>query len=268
MFGLGCFEMSYYIKISKLFAVGALSLASLNSYAASIKVYAAASLTNALTDIAKQYEQQSGNTVTPVFAASSTLAKQIEAGAPADVFFAADEKWMSYLIQKGRVDAGQVSQLLNNDLVMIAPKGNAFRFKASPDFKIAQAFKGYLCTGQTESVPVGIYAKQSLSSLGWLDQLKGRVVGTDDVRAALTFVERGECSAGIVYSTDAKISNKVQVVGVFPENTHKPIVYPVAVTKSSAEAAITSDFVNYLKNNPQAQAIFTKYGFSLIKSVR
>ena len=93
-------------------------------------------------------------------------------------------------------------------------------------------------------------------------------MGTDDVRAALTFVERGECSAGIVYSTDAKISNKVQVVGVFPENTHKPIVYPVAVIKSSAEAAIASDFVNYLKNNPQAQAIFTKYGFSLIKSVR
>lgn len=257
--------MNYSIKISKLFAISALSVASLNSYAASIKVYAAASLTNALTDIAKQYEQQTGHTVTPVFAASSTLAKQIEAGAPADVFFSADEKWMSYLTQKGKVDSSQVAKLLNNELVVIAPKGRPFKFKASPDFKIAQAFKGYLCTGQTESVPVGIYAKQSLTSLGWLDQLKGRVVGADDVRAALTFVERGECDAGIVYSTDAKISTKVQVVGVFPENTHKPIVYPVSVTKSTTEETTASDFVNYLKNNPQAQAVFVKYGFSLIK---
>lgn len=258
--------MGYSIKISKLMLAGAISLVSAGSYAASIKVYAAASLTNALTDIAKQYEQQTGNTVTPVFAASSTLAKQIEAGAPADVFFSADEKWMGYLSQKGKVDGSQVSKLLNNELVMIAPKGHPFKFKPTPDFKIAQAFKGYLCTGQTESVPVGIYAKQSLTSLGWLDQLKGRVVGADDVRAALTFVERGECDAGIVYSTDAKISSKVQVVGMFPENTHKPIVYPVSVTKSSSEAATATDFVNYLKSNPQAQAVFAKYGFSLIKS--
>lgn len=240
----------------------------LNSHAASIKVYAAASLSNALTDIAKQYEQQTGNTVTPVFAASSTLAKQIEAGAPADVFFSADEKWMSYLSQKGRVDSKQVSKLLNNELVAIAPKGRPFTFKPTADFKIAQAFKGYLCTGQTESVPVGIYAKQSLTSLGWLNQLKGRVVGADDVRAALTFVERGECSAGIVYSTDARISNKVQVVGIFPAYTHQPIVYPVAVTKNTSQTATANDFVNYLKNDPQAQAVFVKYGFGLIESVK
>lgn len=259
--------MNYFIKISRLFAVGAISLASLNSYAASIKVYAAASLTNALTDIAKLYEQQTGNTVTPVFAASSTLAKQIEAGAPADVFFSADEKWMSYLSQKGRVDSNQINKLLNNELVVIAPKGRPFKFKPTTDFKIAQAFKGYLCTGQTESVPVGIYAKQSLTALGWQNQLKGRLVGADDVRAALTFVERGECAAGIVYSTDAKISKKVQIVGAFPAHTHLPIVYPVAVTKNTSQTATANDFVNYLKNDPQAQAVFVKYGFSLIKSV-
>ncbi len=235
------------------------------SHAATIKIYAAASLTNAITDIAKQYEQQSGNSVTPVFSASSTLAKQIEQGAPADVFFSADEKWMNYLVQKGKVDSSQVARVLNNELVLIAPQGHKFTFKPVKEFNLSKAFKGYLCTGQTESVPVGMYAKQSLTNLGWLDSLKGRVVGTDDVRAALNFVERGECAAGIVYATDAKISSKVQVVGILPASSHQVIVYPLAVTKSTTDNATASDFVKYIQSNPQAIATFVKYGFSLNK---
>lgn len=235
-----------------------------NAWADPVKVYAAASLTNAITDIAKQFEAQNPDVkVTPVFASSSNLAKQIEAGAPADIFFSADEKWMKYLVDKSQVDASKVKPLLGNELVVISPVDRKFKYQPSTKFNFASAFKGNLCTGQTESVPVGIYAKQSLTNLGWFDALKGRIVGADDVRAALAFVERGECDAGIVYATDAKVSNKVQVIGELPAASHQPIVYPIAPTKQASNNADALKLLNYIQTSPKAKATFIQYGFSV-----
>jgi molybdate transport system substrate-binding protein len=232
-----------------------------SAYAETLKIYAAASLSNAITDIAQQYEQQHPDIkVTAVFAASSTLAKQIEAGAPADIFFSADEKWMNYLVAKNQIDSIQVKPLLNNQLVLISPKNQKFSYQPTAD--LSKAFKGKLCTGQTESVPVGMYAKQSLIALNQYDALKRRIVGVDDVRAALAFVERGECAAGIVYATDAKISKKVEVVAVLPKDSHQAIIYPVAVTKQASPVA--KNLLNYIQSHPKARATFVRYGFSVM----
>ena len=137
------------------------------------------------------------------------------------------------------------------------------QFKAVPQFNFAQSFQGRLCTGQMESVPAGKYAKQSLIKLNWLDSLNGRIVGTDDVRSALAFVERGECQVGIVYKTDALISKKVKISGVFPSNSHQPIVYPIALTQQGQNNPSAVKFNQYLKENPQAKKILLQYGFTL-----
>jgi len=223
-----------------------------------ITVFAAASLTNAITEIAESYENEKGVNIQTSFAASSTLAKQIEKGAPADIFMSADGKWMSYLQDKRLIADGSLTNLLGNNLVLIAPKGKTFKVEMDKSFNFAGAFSGRVCTGETDSVPVGIYAKQSLKNLNWWDAIKMRLVGTQDVRAALVFVERGECEAGIVYETDAKISGKVQTIASFPDASHEPITYPLALVKgANAEAA---GFYDYLKSD-KAKAIFIKYGF-------
>ena len=234
------------------------------SHAETVKVYAAASLTNAMNDIVKVYEKQHPKTdVVAVYGASSALAKQVEAGASSDVFFSADLDWMNYLVQKQMINVPQQSPLLFNQLVVISPKNLNIPFKAQNNFNFAQAFKGKLCTGQMESVPAGKYAKQSLIKLNWLDSLKGRIVGTDDVRSALTFVERGECDVGIVYKTDALISQKVKIIGTFPANSHHPIIYPIALTKQGEKNADAVQFEKFVKSSPQAKSIFQKYGFGL-----
>lgn len=233
------------------------------SWAETIKIYAAASLTNAIGDIAKQYEQKNPNSkVVPVFGSSALLAKQIEAGAPADIFFSADEKWMNYLVNNNLIDVAGVKPLLGNQLVLISPKKQKFIYKPAVGIRLANAFKGNLCTGQTESVPVGMYAKQSLIKLGEYDALKKRIVGVDDVRAALAFVERGECDAGIVYTTDAKISSKVAVVVSLPADSHHAIVYPAALTKQSSSTE-AKKFFSYIQTSPQARATFLRYGFTV-----
>ena len=232
--------------------------------AETVKVYAAASLTNAISDIAVIYEKQHPQTdIVPVFGASSALAKQIEAGAKSDLFFSADVDWMNYLIKKQIIDENKSKALLSNQLVLISPKKLNIAFKAQPNFNFAQSFKGYVCTGQMESVPAGKYAKQSLIKLNWLDSLKGRIVGTDDVRSALAFVERGECDVGIVYKTDALISKKVKVIGRFPENSHHPILYPLALTQQGEKNGDAVQFEKFVKSSPQAKIIFQKYGFSI-----
>lgn len=232
--------------------------------AETVKVYAAASLTNAISDIAVIYEKQHPQTdIVPVFGASSALAKQIEAGAKSDLFFSADVDWMNYLIKKQIIDENKSKALLSNQLVLISPKKLNIAFKAQPNFNFAQSFKGYVCTGQMESVPAGKYAKQSLIKLNWLDSLKGRIVGTDDVRSALAFVERGECDVGIVYKTDALISKKVKVIGTFPENSHHPILYPLALTQQGEKNGDAVQFEKFVKSSPQAKIIFQKYGFSI-----
>ena len=232
--------------------------------AETVKVYAAASLTNAISDIAVVYEKQHPQTdIVPVFGASSALAKQIEAGAKSDLFFSADVDWMNYIIKKQIIDENKGKALLSNQLVLISPKKLNIAFKAQPNFNFAQSFKGHVCTGQMESVPAGKYAKQSLIKLNWLDSLKGRIVGTDDVRSALAFVERGECDVGIVYKTDALISKKVKVIGTFPENSHHPILYPLALTQQGEKNGDAVQFEKFVKSSPQAKIIFQKYGFSI-----
>lgn len=224
-----------------------------------VTIFAAASLTNAISDIAAQYEKEQSVQIQTSFASSSTLAKQIEKGAPADIFISADSKWMSYLQDKTLLKVDSRVNLLGNQLVLIAPKSRAFKVEMVKGFDIANAFNGKLCTGQIDSVPAGIYAKQSLISLNWWDAIKMRIVGTQDVRAALIFVERGECDAGIVYATDAKVSNKVEELSAFPETSHEQIVYPLALVKT-ANAAATS-FYDYLKSE-KAKVIFRQYGFT------
>lgn len=227
-----------------------------------IKIYAAASLTNALNDVSKLYEKKHPDTqIVSVYAGSSTLAKQIEAGAPSDIFFSADQDWMDYLVKKQKISQTQLNTLLANQLVVIAPVNAQIQFKAQPEFKFAQSFNGHVCTGQMESVPVGKYAKQSLMYLNWLNTLNGRIVGTDDVRSALAFVERGECTVGIVYKTDALISHKVKILGSFPENSHRPISYPIALTQQGANNIQAQHVIQFIKTDNQARQVFKKYGF-------
>jgi len=238
-----------------------MSYASLSVADESIRVYAAASLNNVITEISKNYQQEFGKSIKSSFASSSTLAKQIDLGAPADIFISADTQWMDYLQEQHKLEPNSQRDLLSNSLVLIAPKNQNIRIRVDKSFNLSTAFAGKLCTGDPASVPVGIYAKQALQYLGWWPSLAQRIVATEDVRSALAFVERGECAIGIVYDTDARISSKVMVIGRFPANSHQHIVYPFAlVTKSSAASKA---FYQYLQST-KAQAVFIKYGFSVL----
>ncbi len=257
---------TYFNKIKLTIMLNALiclSLGLIGSAAAEPKVtvFAAASLTNAIGDIAKAYESEQSVKIQSSFSASSSLAKQIDSGAPADIFMSADNKWMNYLQDKKRIEVSSRVNLLSNRLVIIAPKGRAFKVQTDKRFNFANAFSGRLCTGEIASVPAGVYAKQSLIALNWWDSIKSRIVGTQDVRATLAFVERGECEAGIVYETDAKASSKVEIVAALPDESHEPIVYPLALVQGAKEEA--KGFYEYLKS-AKARAIFTQYGFTPI----
>ncbi len=222
------------------------------------RVYAAASLTNAMTDVASQWTAAGHPKPVLVFAASSALAKQIENGAPADLFASADRRWMDYLAERRKIDTASRREPFGNALVLIAPTGREFAVDLKPGFDLAAAFKGKLCTGEPDVVPVGTYAKQALTALGSWPALAPRIVGTDDVRTALAFVERGECPAGIVYATDAAISKKVTVIGRFPADTHTAIVYPFALVTTAQPDARA--FLDYL-GTAAATEVFERYGF-------
>ena len=226
----------------------------------SVTVYAAASLTNAMTDLDHLFEKQKKVAVKTSYAGSSTLAKQIEAGAPADVFISADEQWMNYLQNKKLIQSNKRVNLLGNRLVLISPKSKPIKIKMDKSFDPSTAFQGKICTGDTKSVPVGKYGKQALTSLGWWQKLAPRLVETEDVRAALNFVARGECQLGIVYATDAAISKDVTVVGVFPISTHTPIVYPLGLVQNNPQSVA---FYQFLQGK-QANAVFKKYGFTVL----
>ena len=223
-------------------------------------VFAAASLTNALTEIDTQYEKNTGIKIVHSFAASSALAKQIESGAPADIFISADLKWMNYLEDKSFINKASRKNLLGNDLVLITPKGKPIEVKFDKSFDFSKTFEGRLCTGDIDSVPAGIYAKEALTNLGWWNNIKSRIVGTQDVRGALAFVERGECNVGIVYETDAKISSNIDMVAVFPDSTHSPVLYPIAMIASSKKN--TNSYLTYLQKT-EVLGVFKKYGFNI-----
>ncbi len=229
------------------------------SAAADVRVSAAASLTNALKDVASAWQSGRDDKVVLNFAASSTLAKQIEAGAPADLFISADRKWMDYLDTRKLIERASRRDLLGNALVMIAP-ANEPRTIAMEKNKVPE-FAGKLCMGEPSSVPAGVYGKQALQWLGWWDALHSRVVGAEDVRTALAFVERGECPLGIVYMTDARISSKVMVAGTFPAAAHDVIVYPVALLPLASPKA--REFHDFL-SSPAARAVFVRYGFVVL----
>lgn len=223
-----------------------------------IRVFAAASLTDVMNVLVKQYAQQTGVQVVPVYGGSGTLAKQLEQGAPGDLFISADEKWMQYLKDKQLVQVQTIKPWLGNRLVMITPLQKPLVLKAEIGTDVGQQAPGYWCTGDTLSVPVGIYAKQSLISLGWWDKLRTRLVSTQDVRATLSLVERDECDVGIVYASDAQSSSKVKVAGEFAESSHVPIVYPMALLPQATTE--TTAFYRYLQS-AEARKLLVSYGF-------
>lgn len=247
-----------WLPISLLLLVTELTLPA--SAAEPITVYAAASAAGAVQELAARYGKEQGVKATTAFGASSALAKQIEQGAPADMFLCADSKWMDYLDGKGQIVRDSRRDLLGNRLVLVAPEGKAFAVKLEKGFDLPGAFRGRWCSGDA-SVPVGQYARQALTALGWWGALEPRLAAAADARAALAFVERGECAAGIVYATDAKMSDKIEVLGVFPADTHAPIVYPVALVRGGRPDA--QAFLDYLRA-PAAVAVFRRYGFSVL----
>ncbi|OAT24254.1 molybdate ABC transporter substrate-binding protein [Proteus myxofaciens] len=248
----------------KLLAGAVISFALVSQSVASekITVFAAASLTNALNEIAAQYKQEKNAEVIASYASSSTLARQIEQGAPANLFISADQQWMDYAIDKNLMVADTRYTLLGNDLVLIAPKDSSLN-----DVVINKETKwksllhgGKLAVGDPDHVPVGIYAKESLEYLGAWNTVSPEMARTNNVRSGMALVERDEAPLGIVYGSDAVASNKVKVVGVFPADSHKPVEYPMAVVKDQDNKSVR-EFYDYLKT-PQAAEIFKKYGFS------
>jgi len=251
------------LKLIRHFAfVALIALTALQQARAdNLTVFAAASLKNALDDIAAKWKDSGAGTVGASYASSSTLAKQIEQGAPADVFISADTQWMGYVNKKSLVD--NPHDLLGNRLVLISAKDNPLTLEIKPGLKLAELLAdGRLAVGDPSNVPAGIYAKEALTKLKIWDEVQPKLAPAADVRAALTLVSRGEAPLGIVYETDAKVDPKVRTVAVFPEDSHKPIVYPVAVVKSSRNPD-AAKFVAFL-DGPAAKEIFVKYGFSVI----
>lgn len=226
-----------------------------------VTVFAAASMTNALQDIGKLYKEQTGKEVKFSFAASSALAKQLEAGAPAGIFISADTKWMDYTEGKDLTLKATRVTPLGNSLVLIMPadKAKDVTIDKSFDWLAFLGADGKLSTGLTDSVPIGVYAKAALTSLGQWDKVKERVVGAESVRAALALVERGEATAGIVYSTDAAVAKNVKVVATFPADSHPPVEYPFEIVKGQ-DTADTKAFFAYL-TGPEAKKVYAKYGF-------
>ena len=243
-------------------AAAVIALGSTTAHAAGITVFAAASLSDALNDVARTYRAKTGNDVVFSFAASSALAKQIAASGGADVFMSADTDWMDYLDKKGLIAAGSRKNLLGNHLVLVAPVAENPSIKIAPKFDLAGALHGgRLSLADPASVPAGKYARAALAALGVWDSVADKLVPAENVRVALSYVSRGEAPLGIVYITDAMSDKGVRIVGTFPENTHAPIVYPVGLVKDGKPEARA--FVDFL-SGPEARAVFEKDGFTIV----
>jgi molybdate transport system substrate-binding protein len=224
-----------------------------------IVVFAAASLTNALQEVGDSFTKEYSISVKFSFAASSVLARQVENGAPADVFFSADIEWMDYLQGRRLIQIDTRHDVVANHLVLVAPADSKIKLKIEPHFPLAATLgTGRLSTGDPDSVPVGRYAREALTKLGVWNDVEKRLVRADSVRSALAFVDRGEAALGIVYATDADIDKKVRVVDVFPDDTHLPIVYPIALTAVAKPDAVR--FVDYVRSTV-GSATLKKYGF-------
>lgn len=227
-----------------------------------VVIFAAASTANAVSDLAKLFEADGRGKVIASFAASSTLAKQIEQGAPAHLFLSADTKWADYLADRGLIATATRCDLLTNRLALVAPADSTLAVTIAPGFDLARPLgDGRLATGDPDHVPVGGYAKQALQALGAWRDVEPRLARADSVRAALAMVERGEVPLGIVYSTDAAISPQVRTLAVFPADSHSPVVYPLAMVAGDVPPAATA-FYEFLKS-PAAAAVFRRYGFQV-----
>jgi len=253
-------------RLAGMFAVFiALGGAPAQAQEKSLTVFAAASMKNALDDIDAAYTAKTGGKITESYAASSTLAKQIEQGAPADVFISADTDWMDYAVSRKTINAPTRVNLLGNSIVLIAPKDSKIDdVKIRPGFDLAKlAGDGRIATGDVKAVPVGKYAKAALEKLGAWQAAQPKFAMADSVRAALTLVARGEATLGIVYATDARIEPGTKIVGTFPPDSHPAIVYPVAATTTARPE--TADYLAFLRSSA-AKAIFEKYGFKFLVS--
>jgi molybdate transport system substrate-binding protein len=227
-----------------------------------VTVFAAASLTEAIGELARRSAASGRDPLRPVFAASSILARQIEQGAAADVFAAADADWMDYVERRGLLRAGTRRDVLGNRLVLVAPAGSALALAPAPGFAPGAALgrSGRLALGDPDFVPAGRYARAALTSLGAWPQVADRLARAENVRAALALVARGEAPLGIVYATDARAEPRVRVLGEFPAGSHPPIRYPFAITARARGPAVDAAFA-FLTSGPEALATYRQSGF-------
>lgn len=242
-------------------AVFAASLMASAAHAAPVTVFAAASLKNALDEVGAQYAKTGGDARFS-YAASSAIARQIEQGAPADIYVSADSDWMNYLADRKLIAASSRKDLLTNNLALIAPADSKVALKIGKAMPLAKALGDGRLAVAGPDVPAGKYAKASLSALGVWDSVSGNLAQAENVRMALQYVARGESPLGIVYDTDAKVEPKVRIVGLFPAGSHPKIVYPVALVAASKNPD-AAKFLAYL-SGPQAGAVFRKYGFTVL----
>ena len=231
----------------------------------SLTVFAAASMKNALDTIDAAYSAKTGVHIIASYAASSTLAKQIEQGAPADIFLSADTDWMDYAIVRKNINEATRVNLLGNSIVLIAPNDSKIdNVSIGQGFDLAKlAGSGKIATGDVQAVPVGKYAKAALEKLGAWQAAEPKFAMAENVRAALTLVARGEAVLGIVYSTDAKVEPGVKIVGTFPADSHPAIIYPVAAAMTAKPEA--TGYLAFLRTSA-AKTIFEKYGFKFLVS--
>ncbi len=243
----------------------ALACSGTSAQARDVVVFAAASLKNALDDAAAAWSRETGRKAVISYAGSNALAMQIEAGAPADIFFSADLDWMDHLASKDLIRPETRIDLLGNDLVLIAPRGAAVQVSLQLGLDLASVLAGgRLAMGHVDAVPAGKYGKVALEKLGAWDGVKDMIAQTENVRAALLLVSRGEAPLGIVYKTDAVSEPNVRIVGTFQEGTHPPIVYPVAMTRDSAHPN-AAPFLEFLRS-ARAKSLFEKQGFTVLNT--
>jgi molybdate transport system substrate-binding protein len=238
--------------------------AALTAEAEDVTVFAAASLKNALDEVAAGYKAETGKSVVISYAGSNALAKQIEEGAPADIYFSADLAWMDYLEEWNLIRTDTRQTLLGNEIVLVAPAGSTATITLAPGADVAALLgaDGRLAMANVDSVPAGKYGKAALEYLGIWAGVADRVVQAENVRAALAFVATGEAPLGIVYQTDANSEPKVITIASFPADSHPPIVYPVAVTASSTSPDARA-FFDYLRSD-KAKAAYEKQGFTVL----
>ena len=254
-------------RAASLVAAAALALAALSSGTAAaqekLTVFAAASLKNALDGVAAAWMRDTGKETAISYAGSSALARQIEQGAPADLFISADLDWMNYLSEKGFVEKATEVRLLGNRIVLVAPAGSDVSVGIVPGFDLAGALDGgRLAMANTDAVPAGKYGKAALEALGVWASVEESVAQAENVRAALALVAMGEAPLGVVYRTDAAAEPRVKVVGAFPKDTHPPIVYPAAVLAESNNPDAEA-FLDYLRSAP-AKSLFEEQGFTVL----